>query len=180
MKYCRNNDSSVASFISILLFKAMDKVLPKKHKIIRCGMAHNPVDILGIPDAYRDMLSHIHIDYKREMADYDMEKLGTITRGQMILQSDLTCAAVEIRKRLMAVDGIDQQKGLKQKRKFAKKSNSRLGKGSVADTFNVNYTGYSDWGELADYIESLVYIVDGHFVSEVTAVGDKIFLTGEG
>ena len=31
-----------------------------------------------------------------------------------------------------------------------------------------------EWGEVADYIESLAFIVEGHVMLEVTSVGDKI------
>lgn len=48
-------------------------------------MAHNPCSLMGIPDAHSDFLSHIYVDYKRETTSYDMELLGTITQGQMIL-----------------------------------------------------------------------------------------------
>lgn len=155
-----------------LHFKAFDKVLPEKAKLIRAGMAHNPSSLMGIPDAHSDFLAHIYVDYKREMAAYDMELLGTITRVQMILQSDESYTSVDVRKRLKTYKGIDRIHGLKNKRKYAKKHNKR----AALATFNVNYTGYYDWGELQDYVKSLVYIVDGHFVCEVSAVGDKIFI----
>lgn len=172
MKYCRETDSSVASLVSVLHFKAFDKVLPEKETLIRAGMAHNPCSLMGIPDAHSDFLSHIYVDYKREMAAYDMERLGTITRGQMIVQSDESCASVEVRNRLRTYKGIDRVHGLKNKRKYAKKNNKR----AASATFNVNYTGYYDWGDLKEYVKSLVYIVDGHMLCEVSAVGDKIFI----
>ena len=33
-----------------------------------------------------------------------------------------------------------------------------------------------DWGEVADYIESYVLIVEGHCMLEVTSMADKIFV----
>lgn len=175
LELCGLSDSSVASLITALHFKAFNKILPEKDSIIRAGLAHNPCAAMGIPDAHGDFLSHIFVDYKREMADYGIEKLGTITRGQMIVQSDETCSAVEVRKNLQMYDAIDHIQGLKEKRKYAKKHNTSLGKGSVHGTYHINYTGYYDWGELAEYVESLVFIVDGHMICEVSAVGDKIF-----
>ncbi len=176
MKYCRATDSSVASLFSVLLFKAFDRILPKKASVIRAMMAHNPCNSLGIPDAHCDIRNHIHVDYNRELAGYSMEKLGTITRGQMILQMDPSCAAVGVRKILDMIEGIDSVQGLKQKRKYAKRANQSLGKGALHGTYYVNYTGYTDWGDLANYVESSAAIVDGHMVTEVSAVGDKIFL----
>lgn len=176
MKFSKINDSSVASLITVLMFKALDRVLPKNKLLIRGDLAHNPCVTLGIPDSHCDFLTRLHVDYRRDMASYDLEKLGTITRGQMILQMDAPNSSEVVKKRLEFRDGIDLCKGLKQKRKYAKKHNMNLGKGIVHGTYNVNYTGYFDWGELEEYVESFVYIVDGHLLSEVSAMGNKIFL----
>lgn len=176
LKYCNETDSSVASLVTILYFKAFDKVVPKKAKRIRGTLAHNPCARMGLPDTHCDILTHVHVDYDREMANYSMDKLGTITRGQIILQTGTTSSMNEFRRKLALNEGIDRCHGLKAKRKFAKKYHMGIGKGSVHGSYHINYTGYADWGELKNYVESMIYIVDGHFVSEVSAVGDKIFL----
>ena len=175
MKYCRISDSSVASLFNVLMFKALDKVLPENIRSIRGILAHNPCSSFGIKDAHSDFLSHIKVDYTREMAKYDMRKLGTITRGQMILQSDPSVSSVEVKKKLDLYKGIDDCTGLKEKRKYAKENNLSLGKGAVHGAYHVNYTGYYDWGDLVNYVESFVFIVDAHLVIEVSALGDKIF-----
>ena len=122
------------------------------------------------------MLSHMQIDYKRELASSDMAKLGTLTRGQMMLQEDPSVSSVELRHNLKMIAAIDGAQGLKQKRKEAKRMNISLGKGAVHGTYNINYTGYADWGELAAYVDSYVLIVDGHIVIEVSSCGDKIVI----
>ena len=175
MRFSKNNDSSVASLCTVLMFKMLDKVLPKKAAVIRGVLAHNPCASLGIPDSHSDFLTHLYVDYQREMAAYDMEKLGTLTRGQMILQADATCSSEVVRRQLELRDGIDRCKGLRQKRRYAGKNNQNLGKGVVHGTYNVNYTGNLDWGELAAYVESFVFIVDGHLLTEITAMGSRIF-----
>ena len=59
--------------------------------------------------------------------------------------------------------------------KYAEKNNSGTGKAARKNTFICNYSGFADWGDVADYIEDYVIIVEGHIVCEVTSVGDKIF-----
>lgn len=174
MNFSKENDFSVASLFTALMFKAMDKILPQKENIIRGTLAHNPCATIGIPDSHCDFLSHIHVDYRRDMAGWDMEKLGTISRGQMILQADETVATIETRKKLELIKGIDSIKGLKEKRKYAKENNMSLGKDSIHGTYHINYTGYFDWGELENYVDLFVYIVDGHMVTEASSIGDKI------
>lgn len=34
-----------------------------------------------------------------------------------------------------------------------------------------------DWGEIADYVESYVLVVEGHMVMEMTSMNDKIFVS---
>ena len=44
-------------------------------------------------------------------------------------------------------------------------------------TYIVNYTGRIDWGEVANYVESYVIIVEGHLLLEITSMADKIFVS---
>ena len=34
-----------------------------------------------------------------------------------------------------------------------------------------------DWGEVADYVESYVIVVEGHLLLEITSMSDKIFVS---
>ena len=43
-------------------------------------------------------------------------------------------------------------------------------------TFYINYTGQLDWGEVADYMENYVIIVDGHLMLEITSMADRLFV----
>lgn len=40
-----------------------------------------------------------------------------------------------------------------------------------------NYSGRAEWGEVADYIEDYVAIVEGNIICEVTSLNDRLFLT---
>lgn len=171
----KGSDNSVNSFFDILMFQTMCKVLPDKGDIIIAETAHNPVADLGIPNTRNNYLSHVLIPYSRQMADWDIEKLGTLTRGAIILQSDSMYSLYECKRQYRFDEEIDKVNGKAAKQKYAKKNSLSLGKDATHGTFIVNYTGYMDWGELADYIESYVHIVDGHQLLEISALGDRIF-----
>ena len=173
----RGNDNSVISFFMIVMAKALDKVLPAKDKIIRGESAHNTFAGLGIPNSHYDMLSHVWVDYERPQLGWDMEKLGTMTRGQFILQTDPTFSHPQMRKLFKLYDEIDNISGLKNKREYMEKHNPSTGKDAERGTFLVNYTGEMHWGEVADYIESYVAVVDGHLVLEISAMEEKIFIS---
>ena len=176
LSFAKGNDSSVAAFFLIAVAKALDKLLPEKDAVIGGEIAHNMSANIGLKNAHCDILSHIHIDYTREQLKMDMEKLGTMTRGQIILQTDPTVSCKELKEKLALYEALDKIQGIKAKRKYMKQYDPSTGKDAKHGTYIVNYTGQMDWGEVADYIESYVLIVEGHVMLEVTSVGEKIFV----
>ena len=177
ISFARDNDASVSSFFLVVMAKTLDKVLPRKYPVIGGEIAHNPSAVFGRPNSHFDLLSHVHIDYDRDQLQWDAEKLGTMTRGQMILQTDPSVSSEEIRRLFTLFEETDQIKGLKNKRKYIKDNNPSSGKSAKHGTYIVNYSGQMDWGEVADYVESYVGIVEGHVLLEVTSMKDKIFVS---
>lgn len=168
--------ASVASVVMIAMAKAMDSLLPEKHRIIGGETAHNPLPFLGLPNSRIDMLSHIHVDYDREDLK-DIKKAGVLTREQFTLQTEPSVSNAEIKKLFELYEQIDGIFGLKNKRKYMAAHNPSSGKDAQHGTFLVNYTGRLDWGEVADYIESYVIIVEGHLTLEMTSMADKLFIS---
>ena len=175
VRFAKANDASIQSFFTVATAKMLDKVLPAKHKVIGAKIAHNPTEEIGLTYSHKDLLSQIYIDYDRDMLKWDMDKLGTMTRGQILLQKDPTVSGHQLRRIFAYYDGIDNESGLKAKKKYAAKNNYGTGKGARKNTFICNYSGHADWGEIADYVEDYTIIVEGHIVCEVTSLGDKIF-----
>ena len=176
MRFAKANDASVASFFLVVVAKALDKVLPAKVKVIGGEIAHNPAGDIGLPNSHCDLLSHAWLDYDREMLQWDMEKLGTMTRGQIMLQTDPTVSSHQLREQFAFYEKLDQIAGLANKRAYRKK-NSPSDDNGRHGTYIVNYTGRMDWGQVADYVESFVHIVEGHLLLEVTSIGNRIFVS---
>ena len=177
LSFVKNNDSSVASFFLVVMAKALDKALPEKIRVIGGETAHNPSASLGIPHSHMDLLSHVHIDYTREQLQWNMEKLGTMTRGQITLQTDPSVSFAELKKEFLFMEKLEAVHGQKQKLEYFKKHDPYSGKEAQHGTFIANYTGWMDWGEVADYVDSFVFIVEGHVLLEASSLGDKIFLS---
>ncbi len=177
MSFAKDNDASVASFFLVTLAKALDKLLPDKYRVIGGEIAHNPSADIGLPNTHCDLLTHAHIDYKREYFKYDMEKLGTLTRSQIILQVDPSVSNYQLKRRLKVFEEVDKIEGTKNKRAYYAKNDPSRGKDAQHGTFIVNYTGQMDWGDVADYVESYAILVDGHLLLEVTSMADKIFVS---
>ncbi len=177
MTFVKYNDASVASFFLVTLAKALNKVLPEKDDVIGGEIAHFASDCIGMPNCHSDFLTHVHIDYPRKYFNYDMEKLGTLTRSQIILQTDSSVCNHQLRQLFNLYEEIDNIKGLKEKREYYNQNNPSRGKDAQHGTFIVNYSGKMDWGEVANYVESYAALVDGHLLLEVLSMADKIFVT---
>ena len=177
MRFAKENDASVASFFLVVTAKALDKVLPESVRVIGGEIAHNPGADIGIPNSHCDLLSHAYLDYERDKLKWDMERLGTMTRGQIILQTDPTVSKQELRRKLELYESLDQIKGHKDKLKYMKENNFDQGKNARHGTYIVNYTGKMDWGEVADYVEYYAAIVEGHLLLEVTSMSNRIFVS---
>lgn len=106
-----------------------------------------------------------------------MEKLGTLIRSQIILQTDSTVVSNELRDRFEFLEALDNIQGIKNKRDYYAKKDPALSKEAQHGTYIVNYTGRLDWGEVANYVESYVIIVEGHLLLEITSMADKIFVS---
>ena len=73
--------------------------------------------------------------------------------------------------------GIDEQKTLKDKKKYAVSQSPLRGKDAIMNTFVVSYSGNFDLGDLAEYIDRYYGISEGHLMLDVTAKGDRIYLS---
>ena len=176
LKVAKLNDSSVVSLFLVLLARTLDKVFPAKSRIIVAETAHNLRESVGLPNTHCDFLSHVFVDYDRDTLNGDLEKLGTKTRGQIIIQTDPTVSHAQIRKLFTLYEEIDKVHGLKAKRKYMAKHSLSTGKDAQHGSFLANYTGLMDWGEVADYVEWFAYVIEGHLTVEISAMAGKIYV----
>ncbi|MBQ9010529.1 MAG: hypothetical protein IJ088_14575 [Clostridia bacterium] len=176
MRAVRELDSSVISFFFMIFARILDQVLPEKNRTIVGEAAHNPRESMGLPHSHSDFLSHVYVDFDRDRLRGDLTRLGTMTRGQIILQTDPTVSHEEVRRLFTLYEEIDQQHGLRNKRKYMAKHSLSTGKDVQHGSFILNYTGQMDWGEVADYVDFYAFIIEGHYTIEITALADRVFV----
>ena len=176
LKVAKVNDSSVLSLFFVLFARVLDRVFPQKNRVIVGEAAHNPRESVGLPNTHCDFLSHVYVNFDRDRLNGDLSKLGTETRGQIILQTDPTVSNAQVKKLFELYEEIDKVHGLKAKRKYMAKHSLATGKDAQHGSFIANYTGLMDWGELANYVEWFVFVIEGHFTIEITAMADKIYV----
>ncbi len=176
MSYAKSNDGSPNSIVAAFMFKALRKVWAdnKKATEISARISMNYNADVGCPNTYRDLVRQLHVKYKNEMLDWPISKISTVTRAGMFLQMEPEVSFKEYKTVVEHRENIDRPKTHKGKCKYAS-NNSLLRKG-IADSYTVSYTGRIDWGNMADYIESIYNITDGHLMLEMNAIQDKLFL----
>ena len=102
----------------------------------------------------------LRVKYTAEMAQWPINKLSSMIRAKMALQMKPELSWAEL-KRLFR-DGIDAQKGMDNKIKYANEHS--LVKTAPYDTFTISYVGNLPWGGISDYVDSVFSITDGHLL----------------
>ena len=146
-----------------MLFRSSGKIICNYRKDVGC------------PQTYRDLVRMLHVKYTSDLSDYTIDKLSTFARGSMYLQMQPETSVKEYRKLMELRDGIDAQKTFREKAEYA--LNNSLMRTGVSDTFTVSYVGNIPWGGLAEYIESVYSITDGHLMLEVNTLPDKFCIS---
>ena len=179
MKYAKENDGSPNSILCAVFFKALSRVYrdnPQAAQISAKIVANYRNDV-GCSYTYRDLVRLLHVKYTADMADWSIEKLSTMTRGSMYLQMQPEFGVQEYKKLVEFRNGIDEQKTFQEKAGYA--LTNSLMRADVTDTFTVSYVGNISWGGLAEYIESVNSITDGHLMLEVNSLPDKFCISFE-
>ena len=179
MKYAKENDGSPNSIICAMMFRALSRVYrdkPEASQISGKIICNYRKDV-GCPDTYRDLVRMLHVKYTADMADWSIEKLSTTARGSMYLQMQPEFSVQEYKRLMEFRNGIDAQKTFREKAEYAL-ANSLMRAG-VSDTFTVSYVGNLAWSGLAEYIESVYSITDGHLMLEINSLPDKFCISFE-
>ena len=175
MKYIHSNDASPAAIVSVFMFKALAPLLPEEADIFSAGIAYNFRKAVNFQNAFHSLSSALHVNYKRSFLNMSVDKLGTITRGMIMLQSQPENAVIHMKERLKFYDDMDSLKTIEEKR------NLGLDKGvftkGCKDTYNVSYVGKTDFGSMSKYVRSLNSLAFGNLLIEINAIGNMFYIT---
>jgi hypothetical protein len=110
-----------------------------------------------------------------DMKDWPIEKLSTVTRSAIYLQTEPELSWRECRKLYELRDQIDRQPEIDQKMGYALEHS--LLRNVNRDTFQVSYVGNIYWGGLSEYMREIYAITQGHLMLEVNATTDKFCIS---
>ena len=172
MAYASSLDGSPATFIASLIYRAITECHPGNRLPLVCGMQHQFRKALGRPFSHLCHVNVVPIVYPDRLRNWDLERLNTAARGQLVIgaddQNDILTINEHIRneKRIQAMT-------LSQKRDHMRRV---ILDGVGKNTFEVSYTGRVQWSGLDKYVTNVVPYLDmtfsGGISTEIFSVGD--------
>lgn len=175
MKYIHSNDASPAAIVSVFMFKALAPLFPEEVDTFSAGIAFNFRKAVNCQNAFHSINTVLHANYKRSYLDIPVDKLGTITRGMITLQSQPENSVIHMKDVLKFYEKIDSLKSIEEKHSFCL-SEGLFTKG-CKDTYNVSYVGKTDFGSMNKYVRSLNTLAFGHLLVEINAIGNMFYIT---
>ena len=151
MKLCNGHDSTPATLCTNLYARAIRRVHGESTVYPIVGqmcMNHRPG--LGCPDNYHLLISAFKMSYSEEFFDKDMTEEGTISRGEVLLNSEKQNSLAYAAGYRKYVEYLESLPTLEEKRKAA-----RLVPPFATSTFIVSYVRKVDYGCAMPYIDSV-------------------------
>ena len=177
MAKAKTSDGSPATLLSALMFRMLYKMWGDKKLPIQSKIMHNFRNEVGCPNTTCDIVRSVHVCYPDKMADATLDRLCTVTRGAVILQTQPENAIYDGKRMFDRLNNADNCTTLEEKVAYCQQNKGISA--SVQDSFMVSYTGWTKWGDMIDYIETGDVITDGHLMLEVMSLNDKIGVTFE-
>ena len=173
MKYNRENDGSPATMTSAFLAKALYRLRGELEKPIRIALAYNNRLALNTPLAHHSVVGTCAITYPAAVRDWSIEKLGTVTRGAVALQSDPSNMLMMIRALSMSREKVYASPDLESAKSLCVENGRR---GLDAISSSISYVGRIPLGALADFIGSMYTYLQSHvgLMIEMNAAGGKL------
>lgn len=172
MSFASSLDGSPATFIASLMYRSITDCHPENLLPLVCGMQHQFRKALGNPVSHLCHVNVVPIIYPDRLKKWDIERLNTIARGQLIIGANIENDILTINEHIRNEKQI-QGMTLSRKRDYMRKA---ILNGIGTNTFEVSYTGRVPWSRLDKYITNVVpyfdLTVSGGLSIEIFAVRD--------
>lgn len=175
MQKARESDASPAALLSGVMFQALSKQWSIRFNNIQGMIAHNYRGEVGLPQTTCDLVRYIHVRYADKLVDAPLQKICTVTRGQIMLQADKAFALRDAKHVIDRIEEVEALPTIDEKKKYCQKHG--IYGDHVLDSYQVSYVGRTDWGDMLPYIAAGDIITEGHLMLEVLSVGDRFYAT---
>ena len=167
----KGSDNSPLTLLTVYMAKMFQNQCPDNEKDIYAGIAIDARDALNCPESRFTNAYVIFIKHSPSKLDMDIERLGTMTRGQIIVQSQDDILRY-VHNSVMRISAQIRSTADQAERQKLMHSIYQL----VASnpTYSISYVGNPEWGSLEPYIEEeYTLIMNNKLFLEVNAAGGK-------
>lgn len=167
----KGSDNSPLTLLTVYMSKMFQKLCPENEKDIYAGIAIDARNALNCPESRFTNSYVIFVKHSPSKIGLDMERLGTMTRGQIIVQSQeeilryVHNSVMRISAQIRSTTAQGERQRLMHQIYQLVASNP---------TYTISYVGNPEWGSLEPYIEEeYTLIMNNKLFLEVNAAGGK-------
>ena len=167
----KGSDNSPLTLLTVYMSKMFQKLCPENEKDIYAGIAIDARNALNCPESRFTNSYVIFVKHSPSKIGLDMERLGTMTRGQIIVQSQeeilryVHNSVMRISAQIRSTTDQGERQRLMHQIYQLVASNP---------TYTISYVGNPEWGSLEPYIEEeYTLIMNNKLFLEVNAAGGK-------
>ena len=167
----KGSDNSPLTLLTVYMSKMFQKLCPENEKDIYAGIAIDTRNALNCPESRFTNSYVIFVKHSPSKIGLDMERLGTMTRGQIIVQSQeeilryVHNSVMRISAQIRSTTDQGERQRLMHQIYQLVASNP---------TYTISYVGNPEWGSLEPYIEEeYTLIMNNKLFLEVNAAGGK-------
>ena len=176
MEKASSSDGSPVSFLSVLLYRAFQRIDRNIDKPVVAHIQHQYRAALKAPMSHHSLVNYIPVSFSPRLSSWDVEKQNTAVRGQVILKGGKEEDIVAVNR---LIEAFPKDASFAEK----KEAMMRYAKNSIGGkTFGISYVGKMDWCGLEQYVDDLhAYIGEKHtknmLLVEVMTIGEDFSLT---
>ena len=176
MAKASSSDGSPVSFLSVLLYRAFQRLDQNIDKPVVAHIQHQYRAVLKAPMSHHSLVNYIPVIFTPRLSSWDVEKQNTAVRGQVILKGGKEGDIVAVNR---LIEAFPNDTSFAEK----KEAMARYAKNSIrGKTFGISYVGKMDWCGLERYMDDLhAYIGEKHtknlLLVEVMTIGEDFSLT---
>ena len=167
----KGSDNSPLTLLTVCMAVVFQSLHPENEKNIYAGIAIDARNALHCPESRFTNSYVIFIKHNPAKLGLDLERLGTMTRGQIIVQSDegilryVHNSVMRISAQIRSTPDQGERQRLMHEIYKLVASNP---------TYSISYVGNPEWGSLEPYIEEeYTLIMNNKLFLEVNAAGGK-------
>ena len=167
----KGSDNSPLTLLTVFMSKMFQNLCPDNQKDIYAGIAIDARSALNCPESRFTNSYVIFVKHSPSKIGLEMEKLGTMTRGQIIVQSQEEIVRY-VHNSVMRISAQIRNTTDQGERQRLMHEIYQL----VASnpTYTISYVGNPEWGSLEPYIEEeYTLIMNNKLFLEVNAAGGK-------